>query len=93
MAENVNPRAIVAAADSFMTLQDLAAHGLGRAILPRFIGDADRRLNLLSRKMPTFAVPLWVASHADIANTPRLRSIRSALEQGLKELGDQLAGT
>lgn len=92
IVENVNPREITAAADSFMTLQDMAAHGLGRAILPNFIGDSDPRLRLISKEMPTFAVPLWVASHADIANTPRLRSIRSSLVQGLQEVGDQLAG-
>ncbi len=92
MAENVHPRAITAAADSFETLQAMAAHGLGRAILPRFIGDADKRLRVIPDGMPTFAVPLWVASHADVANGPRLRSIRAALVQGLLDLSEQLSG-
>jgi DNA-binding transcriptional LysR family regulator len=92
MVENVNPRAINATADSFVTLQDMAAHGLGRAILPCFIGDTDPRLRLILDEMPTFTVPLWVASHADIANTPRLRSIRSALVEGLHGQGAQLTG-
>jgi len=92
MAENVSQRAINATADSFLTLQDMAVHGLGRAILPNFIGDADPRLRVISDEMPRFAIPLWVASHADIGSTPRLRSIRSALVQGLRGMGDQLSG-
>jgi DNA-binding transcriptional LysR family regulator len=92
MGENVNPRDIAAAADSFITLQDMAAHRLGRVILPCFIGDTDLRLHRISDGIPTFSVPLWVASHVDIAHGPRLRSIRSALVQGLQELGEQLGG-
>lgn len=92
MVDNVSPRAINATADSFMTLREMAAHGLGRAILPCLVGDEDPRLNLISDDMPTFSVPLWVASHADVATTPRLRSIRSALVQGLRRVDSQLAG-
>lgn len=93
IVEDVNPRSINATSDSFITMRHLAAHGLDRAILPRFLGDADPRLRLISEKMPTFAVPLWVASHAEIANTPRLRSIRLELVEGLHELAQELSGS
>jgi hypothetical protein len=43
--------------------------------------------------MPHMTVPIWVASHADLATTPRLRSIRARLVTALHGKAALLAGT
>jgi DNA-binding transcriptional LysR family regulator len=78
-------------ADSFAVLRAMAGVGLGRAVLPVVLGQEDRRLVRLDFLPPVAPVPLWVASHADLADTPRLRQCRARLAAALKGMGDQLA--
>jgi len=92
VAENV-PRALVAArADSFLVAAELAAAGLGVSPLPCIVGDADPRLRRVTGMMPDFSVDLWVASHADMADVPRIRAVRSALAEGLARQRARLVG-
>jgi DNA-binding transcriptional LysR family regulator len=84
---------IIGGADSFVVLRELAAAGQGIAILPCCLGDTDSRLTRLSDAMPHMTVPIWVASHADLATTPRLRSMRARLVTALHGKAALLAGT
>jgi len=78
-------------ADSFPVLAGMAAAGTGRAVLPCIIGDGDPRLaRILPR--PVVSVPLWVASHADLAAVPRLDALRRRLARGLAARSERLAG-
>lgn len=79
-------------ADSFLTLRELAARGRGRAVLPCFLGDGDRRLVRQRGLMPDMAVGIWVASHADLAHIPRIARMRRLLTEGLSALSPGLAG-
>jgi DNA-binding transcriptional LysR family regulator len=74
-------------------LRELAAAGQGIAILPCCLGDTDSRLTRLSNAMPHMTVPIWVASHADLATTPRLRSMRARLVSALHGKAALLVGT
>lgn len=67
------------AADSFLTLRELAALGQGIAVLPCFIGDPDPRLRRLESLAPRVAVPLWVARHADAVQTQHMHTVQSEL--------------
>lgn len=78
-------------ADSFPVLREMAAEGLGRAVLPCFLGDAESRLVRLTPH-PVASVPLWVASHADLAAVPRLEALRRRLARALAARGALLSG-
>lgn len=89
--ENVPADRLTIAADSFLTLQTMAALGHGIAILPCFVGDGDARLVRLTKLMPVQTVPLWVAYHVDAVETQQMRAVKRCL---LRFLADQpeLAG-
>ncbi|WP_380052269.1 LysR family transcriptional regulator [Falsihalocynthiibacter sp. SS001] len=88
--ENVAAETTVAAADSFQTLSQLAIAGLGRTFLPRFVGDRCPQLRRCAS--PNMSVPIWVASHSDYAETPRLRALRERLCVALSDRSKLLRG-
>lgn len=92
MEQHIRPSEIVGASDSFVTLTEMAAQGMGQAVLPRLLGDADSRLTLVSDGpiAPPAAVPIWVACHTDLAEVPRIRAVRRQLVAGLGKLSGQL---
>ncbi|MCX8507403.1 MAG: LysR family transcriptional regulator [Rhodobacteraceae bacterium] len=79
-------------ADSFLTLRELAAAGRGMAVLPCFLGDGDSRLRRVEGRMPRLAVDIWVASHADLAQVPRLARMRGLLGEAFAAEAERLAG-
>lgn len=81
--QTIPPDQIVGAADSFLILREMAASGQGRAVLPCYLGDPDPRLLRIHGVMPVMEVPLWVASHVDLADSPRIRVVRDLLAAGL----------
>lgn len=86
MDENVPVDQLTIAADSFLTLQAMAALGHGIAVLPCFVGDGDDRLVRLPKAMPVLTVPLWVAHHVDAVETQQMRAVKRCL---LRFLADQ----
>lgn len=93
MAQNVAGEQIIAAADSFLALRALAVTGIGAAILPCILGDTDSRLHRVSGLLPEINVGIWVASHSDLANVARIRTVRRMLISELATISDRLAGT
>ena len=92
IAAEVDPARIVAAADSFLVLRELAAEGQGMAILPDFLGTEDARLERVAGRIPEMAVDIWVASHADLADVPRIARTRRALTRALAAVAGRLRG-
>ncbi len=92
IAAEVDPAKIVAAADSFLVLRELAAEGQGMAILPDFLGTEDARLERVRGRMPDIAVDIWVASHPDLADVPRIAETRRALTRALSAVAGRLRG-
>ena len=92
LAKSVRDDQRVGSADSFLTLQQMASAGLGRAILPCFLADKEPRLTRLDLNLPDLSVDIWVASHADLAGIPRIRAVREHLLAEIADLADQLAG-
>jgi DNA-binding transcriptional LysR family regulator len=92
MEDMAGEEGITGGADSFVVLRELVAAGQGRAILPCILGDGDGRLARRPDWTPDISVPIWVASHVDLAQTRRLRLIRSRILQALIPLADRLAG-
>jgi DNA-binding transcriptional LysR family regulator len=92
LADAVPRAAVRGSADSFPVMRAMAEAGLGRAILPCILGDASAQLVRLPDGPSGLSVPIWVASHADLAAAPRLRSLRAAIAEGLARHADRLAG-
>ena len=89
----IKPEAQMAGtADSFLTLQQMAAAGLGRAILPCFLAETDPRLTRQDFRLPDLSVDIWVASHSDLATIPRIRAVREHLLDQMAAQADRLAG-
>jgi len=82
----------VGAADSFMTLRELAAAGIGQAVLPCVLGDSDSRLERRRGRLPDLAIDIWVASHVDLVDVPRIRAVRQVLVEALAQDADRLSG-
>lgn len=79
-------------ADSFVTLAEMVAAGMGQTILPCVLGDEDDRLERRSGIVPKMQVPIWVASHVDLAEVPRVRVARALLAEAVGEEAPRLAG-
>ncbi len=80
---NIAEADIAGRADSFPVLREMAAAGQGRAILPSVLGDPDARLVRLDDILPPMLVDVWVASHVDLAEVPRIRAVREMLLRAL----------
>lgn len=81
-----------AGADSFVILREMAAAGLGRTILPCPLGEGDPRLERIGTPLPGIRVPIWVATHRDLAETPRLRLLRRRITAALESRAPVLTG-
>lgn len=92
MQETVSANQLVGAGDSFITLREFAAVGLGQAILPCVVGETDPRLERRRGIFPESAVNIWVASHFDLYDAPRIRAVRQLLMQALAKRAPELAG-
>lgn len=91
MEQNLSADGIAGGSDSFVVLREMVAGQMGRSILPCCLGDADDRLVRLP-DVPPLSVPIWVASHADLADAPRLRILRLQLAAALRLRAPALAG-
>jgi DNA-binding transcriptional LysR family regulator len=92
MAETIPATEIAGRADSFVVLREMVAAGQGRAVLPCILGDGDPRLARLEGAMPTMQVAVWVASHHDLAEVPRIKAVRRMLAEALVQDEQRLLG-
>lgn len=89
---NVPKDQITGRADSFVTLTRFAAEGLGLALLPCLLGGRENRLVRRDPGPPVATTPVWVATHADLSEVPRIRATQEFLVAALAEAGDELSG-
>jgi len=82
----------MAASDSFLTLRALAEEGMGRVMLPKFLGNASDKLVKVTPVLDVPPVPIYVASHVDLADAPRLRQARARIAMALEAEEAMLLG-
>ncbi|NDV00617.1 LysR family transcriptional regulator [Pseudoroseicyclus tamaricis] len=92
MGEVVGERPVRGGADSFPVLARMAATGMGRAMLPCILGDAEPGLRRLPFDLSHIALPIWVATHAELVEAPRLVAVKARLVQGLRARSEALLG-
>ncbi|MEX0285967.1 MAG: LysR family transcriptional regulator [Paracoccaceae bacterium] len=91
--ERAVPKAqISASSDSFLALAELARLGLGIALLPTFLGNATPGLRKRADLTPEMSVPVWTATHVDLAESPRIRLARQHVAAHLDSMGQVIAG-
>lgn len=93
MQKDIDPGTIISGSDSFVVLAELAQLGLGHAALPAFVGDRYPALRRCPGRMPDLRVPLWIATHVDLNDSPRIRRVRDQLADHLRGCASQLSGT
>lgn len=76
LTANIPEDALTSGSDSFVVLSRMAQTGTGIAILPSFVGDEEPGLIHLADKMPDIKVPIWVGTHQDLRDIPRIRAVR-----------------
>lgn len=79
MTEKVSPRDIRGSADSFVALAEMSRATGTRVLLPRILGAGRSELREFAWPEPLPQVPIWVASHSEIADSARYRAVRKAL--------------
>ncbi|MFT3838862.1 MAG: LysR family transcriptional regulator [Myxococcaceae bacterium] len=80
----LNPRARATFVSTLsLSLAAAARASAGVAVLPRYLGDADALLRLVS--MPgAVSEPLWLTCHRDLRQSPRVRALLDFLTASLK---------
>ncbi len=79
IAKQIDPLKIVHRANSLISLREAASAGLGLVPLPCFLGDADDRLVRVTSPVTEMASSLWLITHPDIRQMPRVRTVLDAL--------------
>jgi DNA-binding transcriptional LysR family regulator len=86
MEENLDGTDPCFCVDSFLTAMALARAGNGWALLPSILGDTCDGLEKIEKGPIDMAVPVWIASHRDLAQVPRIAAVRSELTKQLSNI-------
>lgn len=70
--------------NSFLTVQGLAEHGVGYAVLICYLADSSPLLTRVQSEACHLKTKIWLVSHPDILRSKRVRACMDFLEDGLK---------
>lgn len=93
MDANLPPEQIKGGADSFLVLREMALLGMGITVLPVFLGSIAPGLSRLPGVMPAMSVPVWVATHVELRDVPRIRIVGAQILTYLASQADLLGKT
>ena len=72
--ENIRPDQVCLRADSFVTMKVAAENGLGVALLPGFLAEANSTLRRIDAPTDGFTVGLWILTHPDLIRSARVHA-------------------
>lgn len=75
-----------------LMVRSACAQGLGLAVLPCFLGDAEPGLARMGEPVPMCDSELWLLSHPELRETVRVKALRQWLLKALSTQTDLLAG-
>ena len=78
--------------NNWLILYESVRAGAGLAVLPCYLGDADRKLRRLGAILSEVAVDQWLLVHRDLRALPRVRAVMDALVRLFQEERAQLEG-
>ena len=92
MSESLPQANFVARADSFPALRELAASGLGTAIIPCCLGDPDPRLKRLTSPIQELETSIRVLTHPQLKSSASISALSNFLAKALRYDRDLLEG-
>lgn len=81
LADMVADARIVLRSNTMQVLIEAARAGLGAAVLPCFVGEADPALARVRAPRPAPLLPLWVVYHEDLRRSPRVKALVGFLDE------------
>jgi DNA-binding transcriptional LysR family regulator len=78
--------------NSFVSLQAMAERGLGRVVLPCWMGDASDLLERVTPEPLPFLTHLWVLYHRDVRRSRRVKAVAEFLVETVREKRAALEG-
>lgn len=92
LAGQVDRHAIAYRSNSMLNQASAARAGLGRAVLPCFLGDHDPALERDGPPLPELATELWLLTHPDLQRSARIRALLDFLYESLRRQRRLLEG-
>lgn len=86
------PKGISYVVSDLLAVIAATREGLGASILPCFIGDRDTGLERLSPGRTKLYGELWILTHSDIRNTPRVRAFTEFMADAIRDQKALLEG-
>jgi molybdate transport repressor ModE-like protein len=84
LAGQVDPQTIRYRSNSMLNLASAIRAGLGRGVLPCFLGDRDPGLERSGPPLPELATELWLLTHPDLQRSARIRALLDFLYESLR---------
>jgi DNA-binding transcriptional LysR family regulator len=92
LAEQLPLEQVVLRFSSLLMVRAACVQGLGLAVLPCFLGDAEPDLARLGSPLAACDSELWLLSHAELRETVRVKAAQHWLAKALSAQQDLLAG-
>ena len=86
--DRVEPSEISLSSDSFITLAALASQGIGRVVLPSYVGNRYPQLQRYEMDLSGDMIPLSVGNHPDLSGSRRLTQLKRTILHGLRHAQD-----
>ena len=84
LAARAESPAIGYRSNSLLNQASAVRSGLGRAVLPCFLGDSDAGLQRVAPPPPELTTDLWLLTHPDLQRTARIRALLDLLYDSLR---------
>ncbi|MGR2738064.1 LysR family transcriptional regulator [Billgrantia sp. Q4P2] len=78
--------------DTMLGMLAAARDGLGRAVLPCYLADAEPALTRIGEPIPALATELWLLTHPDLRRVTRIRAFMAYVAEAVKASEYRLAG-
>jgi len=93
LAARAEGQAIGYRSNSLLNQASAVRAGLGRAVLPCFLGDSDAGLRRVAPPPPELTTELWLLTHPDLQRTARIRALLDLLYDTLRRRRALFEGT
>ncbi|WP_326534998.1 LysR family transcriptional regulator [Pseudorhodoferax sp.] len=92
LAARVPLDAVALRFNTMAAVRQACVAGLGLAVLPCFVGDAEPALRRIGAPLAECASALWLLTHPDLRETVRVKAVLQWLHAALAPARDRLAG-
>lgn len=92
IAETIAPERVTYRSSSLVNQLVAVRAGMGAALMPCYLGDAEVGLRRLGRPVAEVGGELWIVTHADLRTTARVRAFLEIVGDGLVAQNDVIEG-